>query len=51
VRAGLEIAGVAADEAVLIGDDPEADAGAAAAAGVRSILLDRAAGEELPSEP
>jgi putative hydrolase of the HAD superfamily len=51
VLAGLAIAGVAAGEAVLIGDDPEADLGAAEAAGVRAILLDRTAGEELPSDP
>src|SRR4051794_38761008 len=42
VRRALEIAGVRAADAWLVGDTPEADVGAARAAGVRPVLLDRA---------
>lgn len=47
VLAGLEIAGVGAEDAWLVGDDVEADLGAAEAAGVRGVLLDRLRGDTL----
>jgi putative hydrolase of the HAD superfamily len=43
VLEGLRLAGVAPEDAWLIGDDPEADLGAAAAAGVHGVLVDRPA--------
>lgn len=42
IRAGLELAGVAAHEAWLVGDTPAADVAGARAAGVTPVLLDRA---------
>lgn len=42
LRRGLELAGVAADDAWLVGDTPEADVAGALAAGVRPVLVDRA---------
>jgi putative hydrolase of the HAD superfamily len=47
VHAALALAGVPAADAWLIGDEPEADGGAARAAGVRPILIDRARGDTL----
>lgn len=44
VLAGLALAGVAPAEAVFVGDSPEADLGAAEAAGVRGVLLARGTG-------
>lgn len=41
VRRALEIAGVAAERALLVGDSPEEDVGAARAAGVAAVLVDR----------
>lgn len=41
LEAGLELAGAVAQEALLVGDDLEADAGAARAAGVRFHHVDR----------
>lgn len=41
VRRGLELAGVDAADAWLVGDTPDADVGAARAAGVRPVLVDR----------
>lgn len=42
LRCGLQLAGVAADEAWLVGDTPDADVAGALAAGVRPVLVDRA---------
>ena len=39
--AGLELAGVSAEEAVHVGDSPEADIEGARAAGIRAVLLAR----------
>jgi len=41
VRRGLELAGVDAGDAWLVGDTPEADVDGARAAGVRPVLVDR----------
>jgi putative hydrolase of the HAD superfamily len=41
VLRGLELAGVAAQDAWLVGDTPEADVAGARAAGVEAILVDR----------
>ncbi len=42
LRRGLELAGVGAAEAWLVGDSPESDVAGALAAGVRPVLVDRA---------
>ena len=42
--AGLELAGVGADEALHVGDDLEADVGGARAAGIDVVLVDRSGG-------
>ncbi|MEA2166933.1 MAG: hypothetical protein QOF76_233 [Solirubrobacteraceae bacterium] len=47
VRQALRLAGVAPADAWLVGDEPGADIGAARAAGVRPILIDRARGDTL----
>jgi len=47
----LELAGVAADEAVHVGDSPEEDVAGALAAGIRPILLRRdSAGPKGPAD-
>jgi len=43
-RRGLELAGVAAEEALHVGDSPENDLAGARAAGVRGVLLTRQGG-------
>jgi putative hydrolase of the HAD superfamily len=48
VRRGLELAGVAAADAWLVGDTPEADVEGARAAGVVPVLVDRAGGGGVP---
>jgi HAD superfamily hydrolase (TIGR01509 family) len=40
---GLEVAGVAADEALYAGDDPQLDVEGARAAGLQAVLIDRPA--------
>jgi putative hydrolase of the HAD superfamily len=49
VERGLEIAGVSAADAWLVGDTPEADVAAARAAGVRPVLINRAGGGDIAS--
>lgn len=45
----LELAGCAPGEALHVGDTPEEDAEAAAAAGIRCLLIDRAGGGQIAS--
>lgn len=48
LRLAMEAAGVGQDETLHVGDDPTDDLGAAANAGVRGVLLDRAIGWRSP---
>jgi putative hydrolase of the HAD superfamily len=48
VRRGLELAGARPQEAWLVGDTPEADVGAARAAGVVPVLVDRTGDGHVP---
>ena len=47
--AGCELAGCEPGEAVMVGDTPEEDSAAAQAAGMRSLLIDRAGGADIAS--
>jgi FMN phosphatase YigB (HAD superfamily) len=47
--AGCDLAGCDPEEALMIGDTPEEDRAAAEAAGMRSLLIDRAGGADLTS--
>lgn len=51
VRTALERLGVGPARAVMVGDSPERDVAAARAAGVRSVWLDRTAGDRPAIEP
>jgi len=47
--AALELAGCGADEALHVGDTPDEDVAGAAAAGIRSLLIDRDGGGDVAS--
>jgi len=47
--AGCELAGCGPEEALMVGDTPEEDTAAAKAAGIRSLLVDRAGGADISS--
>jgi putative hydrolase of the HAD superfamily len=48
-RAGLEVAGCDAGEALHVGDSSEEDVGGASAVGIRALLLDRSGGGDISS--
>ena len=47
--AGCELAGCGPEEALMVGDTPEEDTAAAQAAGMRSLLVERAGGGDITS--